>query len=167
MIRRLALLALVLAPFCSARTETRTIRWSELPAAVGQETVTLVLRDGNRLQGRVAGQQPDALLFDILKSSDKRAYAPGQRSIPRTEVAEVRLKQFRGPWRAIFASGAGTGMFCAALPWAISDSRINVSDGTRITQLAFITAGAVTAGYLAGRQADARQTILRFAPGSE
>lgn len=166
--QRRSIAGLAALPFfilaATARTDGRQIRWSELANTVGAAAVTVVVKGEVRLQGTIAGVRPDTLLIDVAKSSDHKAYAPGQLSVPRKDVAEVRLRKIRGPYRAILASGAGVGIFFATLPWAMSESRINVSDPKRITQHAFITAAGVAAGYFAGRAADTRETILRFAP---
>ena len=44
----------------------------------------------------------------IRKSSARSSYSPGEASIPRTEILEIRLKRISGPARLIGAAGAGT-----------------------------------------------------------
>ena len=100
----------------------------------------------------------------IRKTSDKNAYARGQASIPRVEVDEIRIRATKGPGRLIGAAGLGTAAGLSSIGWAISDSRINVDDSTRITQWVGITAGATVGGYFIGRLIDTRQTIIRIAP---
>jgi hypothetical protein len=160
-----ACLCLLLAGASSlagAHTDVRLIRWNDLPAAVGQSEVVTVLRNGERLHGRVTGVQSDFLLLEVVKSPDKKKFSPGQQSVPRRDVVEVRRREIRGPYRALLAGGGGAGLFFASLPWAMSERRANVSDTTRIAQNAAIAGAGAIAGYFAGRALDSQETVFRF-----
>jgi hypothetical protein len=147
-----------------AATETLTLRWGELGAAIGNQEVTVFLSGNVRIQGTAAQVEPDALLLTVRKTSDKQAYPKGNTSIPRARVSEVRLKRVKGPGRLIGAAGAGTAAGLGSLPWALSESRINVADSTRGGQWAGITAAAAVGGYFLGRLIDTKETIIHVAP---
>ncbi len=147
-----------------ARTEVLTLKWSELGAAVANREATLLLSGGVRVVGTITGVREDTLIVSIRKSSEKKTYSPGEASIPRKEVSEIRLKRVKGPARLIGAAGIGTAASLGSLGWAISDSRVNVSDSTRVAQWVAITAGATIGGYLVGRAIDTKETIIRIAP---
>ena len=156
---------LAAAPFAQARSEVRGLKWSELGAAVANRRVTLVLSTNARLQGTVAALQQDALLMDIIATSDKQAYPAGQTSVPRKDVVQVRIKKVKGPARLVGAAGIGAAASLGSLAWAISERRINVSDASRITSWIAITIGAVIGGYFIGRAIDTRETIINVLPG--
>lgn len=151
-------------PTALARTEVVTVRWDELSGTVANRTVTVVLSGGGRLTGVISQVRQDDLLMAIDKSSDHGHYPPGEMPVPRREITEIRLKRRKGPGRLIGAGGAGAATALGALPWAISDARVNVSDGARIAQWAALTAGATAGGYLIGRLIDTRETVIRLAP---
>jgi hypothetical protein len=96
----------------------------------------------------------------------KQAYPEGNASIPRGSISEVRLKRVKGLGRLIGAAGAGTAAGLGSLPWALSESRINVKDSTRGAQWLGLTAAAAVGGYFLGRLIDTKKTIIRVAPGN-
>lgn len=134
--------------------ETLTLKWNELQGAVAQREATVVTTDNKQFKGVITSVGEDAVLMER---------APGGR-VERAAIREVRVRQVKGPRRAIFSAGAGAGAALGLLPWAISDSRVNVSDGKRIAQWAGITAAATLAGYFIGRQLDTKETVIRIAP---
>ncbi|MFN0170552.1 MAG: hypothetical protein ACKV22_29375 [Bryobacteraceae bacterium] len=156
-------LTLATADAAVAGTKRLTLNWNELGSAVENRQVTVVLSRGVRLSGMVAEVRPETLRMALNQSSDKKAYPPGEVSIAREEVTEIRIKEVKGPGRLIGAAGLGAGASLGTLGWAISDSRVNVADSTRITQWTAITAGAVVGGYLVGRWLDTNTTVIRVA----
>ncbi|MBL8173784.1 MAG: hypothetical protein JNK48_03895 [Bryobacterales bacterium] len=133
--------------------ETITLRWNELNGALANRTATVTLTDDRRFTGVVRSVNAEALAMDRVPSG----------RIERSAIREIRVRRIKGPRRAIFAAGIGAGTAFATLPWAISDSRINVSDGARIAQWAGIAAAATAAGYFIGRHLDGKETIIRIA----
>ena len=146
-----ALLLLLLPHSVAFAGESLTLRWNELQAAVANRQATVVLTDNRQFKGAISSVTDDALLME---------QAPSGR-IARQSIREIRVQRVKGPRRAIFTAGAGAGAALATLPWAISDSRVNVSDGARIAQWSGITAGAAIAGYLIGHRLDSKETIIR------
>lgn len=132
--------------------EALTLRWNELQAAVANRQATVVLTDSRQLKGAISSVTDDAILMDR---------APSGR-IARQAIREIRVQRIKGPRRAIFTAGMGAGVALATLPWAISDSRVNVSDGARIAQWSGITAAATVAGYFIGRRLDSKETVIRI-----
>jgi hypothetical protein len=146
-----------------AKTDVLTLKWNEVEAAVANREVTVVLAGNVRLTGAVREFQPDALVMTVRKTSDRNAHPTGDTSIPRREVVEIRIKEVSGPGRLIVAAGAGTASGLGSLPWALSESRVNVSDQARAGQWAAITAGATVGGYLIGWMIDTKHTIIKVA----
>lgn len=158
-------LALTVAPLLEARSEVRGLKWSELSATVSNRSVTVVTATKARLKGQITAVRPDGIAMDIVATSDKGTYAVGSASIPRKDVAEVRIKEVKGYGRLIGAAGIGAAASLGSLAWAISDSRVNVSDSTRVASWAGITAAAVVGGYFVGRAIDTRETVFQIASG--
>jgi len=59
-------------------------------------------------------------------------------------------------WRAFGAFAGGAGAFVGYIPFALSDSRIGVSDTQRLVEWSAITAGSAYLGYWIGRKFDRR-----------
>ena len=59
-------------------------------------------------------------------------------------------------WRTFGAIVGGASGFVGYLPFAVSDSRIGVSDTQRLLEHSAITAGTAYLGYLIGRKFDRR-----------
>ena len=149
-----ALVVFFLLPCGAFAEEVLTLRWNEIQAAVSGRLATVVLTDNRHIKGAISSVTEDALTMER---------APSGR-LARQSVREIRLQRVNGPRRAIFSAGVGAGVAFATLPWAISDSRVNVSDGARIAQWSGITAGAAIAGYFIGRRLDTKETVIRIAP---
>ena len=137
------------------------LKWNELSSAVVDRPATVILANDVQLRGRITAVGADALQMVIEKAPRTSAYSPGQASIPGGEIREIRLQSLKGYGRLIGAAGAGAGVALGSLNWAISDSRVNISDGARIAQWAGVTAGVVVGGYLIGRLVDKRDTHIR------
>lgn len=58
--------------------------------------VELTLTGGTRVTGDVAGIRDDAMVFDVKKTSDAKAYPKGNASIPRGSIELVNLKRRSG-----------------------------------------------------------------------
>jgi hypothetical protein len=148
------LLSLLLLHSTAFAEQTVTLRWNELQGAIANRQATVLLSDNRQIRGVASSVTEEAILME---------QAPSGR-IARATVREIRVRQTKGPRRAIFTAAAGAGAALGTLPWAISDSRVNVSDGARIAQWSGITAAATVAGYLIGNRLDTRETIIRIAP---
>ncbi len=147
-----------------AGQDLRSLSWTKLGDAVAGQQVTLVLSSGIRLKGAIDRVLDDSLAMSIHSTSNRRLYPPGQASVPRKDVSEVRIKRGKGPSRAIFTAGFGAGGALGLLPWAISEDRVNVSDSSRIASWGAITGGLTVAGYFVGRKFDTRETVITISP---
>jgi hypothetical protein len=83
----------------SVHAETRPLelKWGELAATIQGHRVELTLTGGTRVTGDVAAIRDDAMVLDVKKSSDARAYPKGNASIPRGSIQLVKLKR-SGAW---------------------------------------------------------------------
>lgn len=157
-------LPLITGGASAARVTELTLRWNELAAATASQKVTVALTTGVRVKGNILEVGQDTLRMAIQASSDQAAFPPGEHAIPRKSVGEIRIKRIAGPGRLIGAGGIGAAASLGSLKWAISDSRVNVSDSRRVGQWVAITAGGVAGGYLVGRLIDSKETVIRIDP---
>lgn len=88
------------------------LQWRDLPRMITDHKVVMKLPDGTRVQGKVLSVEPDAMVLDITKTSDKHAYAKGHGSVPRAAISEFRLVKRTGhTWTVVgTAIGAGVGL---------------------------------------------------------
>jgi hypothetical protein len=154
------------AAAAAAQPAPVTLKWSELGPRIAKSKIELVLPDSTALRGKVRGVEPDGLLVDISKTSDKMAHPKGLQLIPRQSVSLMRVTRYRKLGRILCTAGvvAAAGAFAAV---AARDSGIT-EGGVVIAIPAAGTVGTVglgIAGYYAGKAIDKRVAIIRVAPG--
>jgi hypothetical protein len=173
--RRRALALLALACFAgriaaAAPPKPREVKWVDLSALVTGHKIATVLPDGARIEGKVRSVEPDALLVDIQKTSDRSAHPKGRAAIPSSSVSElrvIRLGRYRG--RVIgTAIGAGGGI---ALAYLLAEGVFHFSgEGgatpERKAAVAGVAIGFSALGYWVGRDADRGITHIRVIPES-
>jgi hypothetical protein len=146
------------------------VKWDELAGVVGNRVVSLVMPDGAVLEGTVTAVRDDALSLSIRKSPDPLYPQGTTRTIPRSSVRVLQMRETRGSWRALgAAAGAGGG---AVAGWALAEGVLHTSGEGRGTwrepegPALILGLGAVggLAGYFAGRGADRRVTYLKIVP---
>ena len=158
--KRLALLFTAFAAIAMAGTADEgkktdagiyRLQWRDLGRLAGGHRVNLALPSGIKLEGTVVAAEPDDLVLDVRKTSDKFAYPKGRAVIPRAEVARLRVFT-RGsrPWRAIgTAIGAGIGV-----PLAIGAAALSGNVGTSRAWVPVAGAVPTGLGFLLGWAAD-------------
>jgi hypothetical protein len=146
-----------------ARSETLSLKWAELGPAVTNKEVRLVLRDHTQLEGKVVGVQSSTLSMKIVETSDKKAYPPGQASIARVEISEIRVTRVKGPMRLIGAAGVGAAGSLLYLGPTLDDSRPS-NDTARMLGWIAVTAACVVVGFILGSLGDRRETLITIAP---
>jgi hypothetical protein len=152
--------------WCAAKEKpdrhTFRLQWRDLERATRGYRIALQLPSGVKRQGDPVAFEPDQLVLDVRKTSDKRAYPKGRAIIPRPEVTSLRVNKTRRTWRirgTAIGGAIGTGM---AVPIAALAENLNNS-----TALAGALAVAVPAGvgYLLGWAADVNVVEIVVEPG--
>ena len=88
---------------------TFRLEWRDLDRMVRGRSVDITLPSGVQLKGRVTSVELDALMLDVRKTSNKRAYPKGRAVVPRPEVTQFTLARKEGcTWSAVGASIGGT-----------------------------------------------------------
>lgn len=150
-------------PAPAAREERIELQWSELAQIVVGRTVQMVLPDGTSIKGPVDNVTSEALEIQIKKTSNRKTYPKGPYSVPRSSVSVLQMRKIKGSWRAIgTAIGAGAGGTSA---WFVAEGLFHFTgEGgatpAKIGIVSGLAAGATAVGYLAGREADKRVTII-------
>ncbi len=135
------------------------LEWTELAQVVTGRKVTMVLLDGESVEGRVKEVGPDQMIVDTKKSSDKSKYAKGRCAIPRSLISVLRLGEVRGKWRVLgTAIGAGTGIAFGAGFYTYANNEGNPDLGAKVS--AGVISGGAALGYLAGRALDSHALII-------
>jgi hypothetical protein len=154
------------------------LRWSELSAAVSGKTLTLVARDGARLEGKVLEVGSEALIIHVKRSSNALDYPEAKLVVSRESVAFFELKKpaskvLRGVLIGIGTGAAGAALVAGLLGAQASAHAPRTPSPNQIRN-AGIAIGAVSvfAGVMVGIQ-EGRQhidqvlTIIRIAPEAQ
>lgn len=151
----------VLQPGLYARDKIPSqLHWSELGAYINNQKIALVIPNGPRLEGRVLVVEPEALRLEVRKTSDAKAFAKGEASVPRASVTTLELRQMHIRGRVI-GTAVGAVPF-AALAVLVADLGLN-KPGRAAAGLA-AAASLPVAGYFLGRLADRKNTTITVLP---
>jgi len=140
------------------------LQWGDLAGMITAQKVSMVLPDAARLQGKVLAVEPETLVLDITKTSDRRAHPKGRASIPRASVSVLRLTRPGGHvWQIVGGIlGSFGGLFAGALA-------AGYSGGDEVAVLAAGLGGAVAggvAGWWGGRVSDRKVIVITVVPES-
>jgi len=132
------------------------LRWSELAPAVSGKTVTVVLRGGPLLYGKILSVGPEALSMQVKSASYAGPYQKGRGPVPRSSVAAIELTKTNVLRKVFIGVGVGVGsaVVAAALMFvgAASHDSTSKDEDPKVTTrklkvtLIFIGALAVAVG---------------------
>ena len=138
------------------------MRWGELGPFIARGRLTTVLPDGTVLQGRTLSVDLDALVINVSKSSDKRAYPKGRTSIPRGQVETLSIRRTEGKLGRILLTPAGFFGGAGLLVLAFLGSE--GSGGGERSAILPIWVGANVGGYYGGKSIDSKTTVIKILP---
>jgi hypothetical protein len=148
--------------WCAAPAEAASLelRWSELAPIILEHRVKVVLPGGQEIQGQAVAVREDALVLDIEKTSDRKAYPKGQGSIPRTSLTTLQVETIRG------SGGRTMGLIAGVLGGVVLGGDLIAhtahSEAAAISSFLGISTGSAIAGYYAGRGHDRQVTIVKI-----
>jgi hypothetical protein len=123
--------------------------------------IDLTLPSGIRLKGRVTSVEVDALMLDVRKTSNKRAYPKGRAVVPRPEVTQFMLARKEGnAWSAV---GAGIGGSIGAVT-AVGAVHFIRDDGPKAAAAALAVGLPAAIGYGLGWAADHEYVNVMVVP---
>lgn len=165
MTSRCAMTVLVLVCLVRAGVQAETrpleLKWGELAPTVQGHSVELTLTGGVKITGDVAAIREDAMVLDVRKTSDAKAYPRGNASVQRSSIELVKLKRSGGWGKPLgitlgVLSGVTVGGYVAGT---------TQNDAGPAIAVFLIVAGAMSVGgYLLGKRADQRSTTIRVVP---
>jgi hypothetical protein len=161
----LAVAAIAAAADKPRGSEAKTFRlqWQDLDRLAHGHRADLVLPNGAVLGGKVLAVESDALVLDLKKTSDKKAWPKGCASIPRAQVSHLRITKVKSTWRT---TGAAIGLAVGAIA-TISLVLFNQSSEARLALAAAPTLIVpAAAGYGLGWGADHKKTEIDIEPGT-
>ncbi len=160
--RGILLILMLLLPVASfARTFNLELAWSELESAIQGKNVAVLLPDGVRIAGLVRAVEPDALVMDVRKTSDRALHPKGRTSVPRRSAGTLEMRGRRFLWQALGpAIGAVPGIVACA--WAAAYANNEGGMNEALTAICAVPlGGGVALGYMAGRSADKQVTYIK------
>ena len=138
--------------------ETLVLRWKEIPQLlVAGHKVTVELKSGQSLKGKVLGVAPDGLRMAIDSAAKGSGYGKGEFVVPAGEIALLKVNRTGHKGRIIgtvIGSGLGAGT-------AVGVAMI---DGNARAAMAAAVGVPAAIGYFAGWAIDYKRTTIRVAP---
>lgn len=106
-IRPLAVGAAILSilPLLAEGSPLRQVTWEDLPMVVGK-TVQIALPGGAVVTGMAAGVEPDALVVNVMKTTDRKACPKGELRVPRAALHTLKIRSNSRTWVAGMALGS-------------------------------------------------------------
>ena len=92
---------------------TFRLEWRDLDHMVRGRNIDIRLPSGIRLKGRVTSVEEDALMLDVCKTSNKRAYPKGRAVVPRPEVTQFVMARKEGQIWTLVGTGIGASIGAA------------------------------------------------------
>jgi hypothetical protein len=129
--------------------------------------VSIALYDGGAVAGKVREVQADALLIQVIKSTDPVAYPKGLLRVPRNTLHVLDLHEKGYKYRVLgtalgFLAGTAGGFGVAlGVQGGLFGDEHNVAAGTALVG---VMAGVTAAGYAVGNAADRRTTTIQIIP---
>jgi hypothetical protein len=150
-------------PAANAATKLR-LYWDGLSIVTGK-TVSIAMPDGAVVTGKATRQEADALLLDVKKTTDRRAYPKGLLRVPRATLRVLQM-QTNGKLGRIAGTLLGTlagGIIGGYAALGIDGLWNETSAGGATAAIGFTAAG-FAGGYLAGSAIDRHWTTIEIAP---
>jgi hypothetical protein len=147
----------------SSQAETRPLelKWNELAPTIQGHAVELTLSGGTRVTGDVAAIRDEAMVLDVKKTTDAKAYPKGNAAIPRSSIQLVKLKR-SGAWGKTLGTTLGVLSGVVVGGYVAGTTQNDVGPGVAVFLV--IASAMSVGGYFLGRSADQRSTTIRVVP---
>jgi len=144
-----------------AETKPLELKWNELAPTVQGHVVELTLSGGTKVTGEVAAIREDAMVLDVKKTTDAKAYSKGNGAIPRASIQLVKLKR-SGAWGKTL--GTTLGVLSGVVVGGYVAARTQNDVGPGVAVFLVIASAMSVGGYFLGKNADQRSTTIRVVP---
>lgn len=166
------LVAVVLAVPLAAAPPARSLRWDQLAGVIAGQPVVVEMNDGTNVKGVPVSVEAAALALNVTSNSHA-TYKKGRASIPRAEVAGLRVVTRGHGGRNGFLAGVAAGVGAG---WVIIGTTQNchpdiifgktcdpIRGAARAGGLSVLVAAPV-AGYFIGRHLDRHESRITVLP---
>ncbi len=161
-----ALAAFAIAPFGLGAASLVHLRWDALSTVVGK-TVSIAMPGGPVITGVATGVEPDALLIDVKRTTNAKAYPRGATRVPRATLRRFDIRTKGVAFRIVgTVLGSGVGLVGGvAAGWGIQGGILNNRRNAQAAgAFVGIWAGGTVAGYFAGNAVDTHWTPVEILP---
>jgi hypothetical protein len=135
------------------------LKWSELNTTINGQMVELTLPGAFKVKGDVLAVREDALVLDVKRTSDAKAFPRGNAVIPRASVTLLKLEQQHGShWRTM---GTVLGVLGGVVVGGYIAGKTANSAGSGIAIFIATASAASVAGNVAGGAADKKTRMIR------
>jgi hypothetical protein len=160
---------LSILPLLAEGSDVMHVKWEGLSMVTGR-TVRIAL-PGGVITGKAASAESDALVVDVRKTSDEKAYPKGMLRVPRENLHRLEMQTKGKLGRVALTSvgailGVGGGVATAFFGVENCDIFACRNDRPAAAAAAFvgIAAAGVAGGYFAGNALDKRWTEIEIQP---
>jgi hypothetical protein len=148
--------AVVLGFYSQAKAgEQEEMTWGELSSLSGR-TIRMTMPETAVITGRLIAVEPQGLVLQISKTTDKAAYPKGRFVVPRSEVKVLSVLSKRKRGRVIGTIGGAWSGLTLGILAAVPASSV----GGALAALAGVGGGTTALGYFLGDAADRRTTTV-------
>ena len=145
-----------------AESRPLELKWGELSPIIGGQQVQLVLPEGTAIQGEAIAVREEALVMDVKRTSNAKAYPKGSATIPRASITLIQVERRRGSWgRKI---GTVVGVLSGVMLGSYVTVKANPSVGPGIATFLGIASAGTVGGYYVGKELDRRVTLIKIVP---
>ena len=139
------------------------VPWEGLSIVVGK-TVAVAMPKGPVITGIATRVEPDALVVNVKKTTDSKAFPKGELRVPRATLRVFQMRTKGKICRVLLTVvGAGAGVVGGAFATFGIDGFGSTSGGG-VAAFVGIAAAGTAAGYLGGDAADQRWTTIEILP---
>lgn len=145
-----------------AESKAIELKWGELRPILEGQRFQLVLPDGTAIKGEAVTVREDALVVDVMGTSNAKAFAKGSASIPRSSVTLIQVERRRGSWGRNLGTVVGvlSGVVLGGYVAAVATD----SAGAGIPTFLGIAAAGTVGGYYIGKSIDKKVTLVKVVP---
>ena len=135
--------------------DTEELTWGELSSLNGR-IIRVAMPEAAVITGKLTGVQPEGLILQIQKTTNKTAYPKGRFVVPRSQVKTLDVLSKRKRFRVIGTiCGAWIGLGAGSYAALHTNSA-----GAALATLAGVGGGLTTLGYYLGDAADSHTTTV-------
>ena len=157
--RVLAIGILLLLPVLADGAPLLRVPWEGLNVVIGH-TVSITMPGGTVVTGKAAGIESGALVLNVAKTTDRKAYPKGPLRVPRATLHRLEMLKKGWTYRAVLTPlGAIVGLISG-----VGATFGSKGSGKEAAGLAGLWAAGIAGGYLLGNSADRHWTSVEILP---